>query len=79
MTASNKRKWLFHSGMQYADWVAEECGNCVFYVPDYEPGQGCPIEEAVGLAYLVGDEEELVENGLYAYHPYTCKRKVASQ
>jgi hypothetical protein len=75
-----RRKWLFDTGTQYLDWVLNECGPCRYYNPDRPIGMGCPVEEAVAKAYVLGRDkvpvpEELEEIDPLAYHPYRCKRR----
>ena len=73
------RRWLFSSGMEYIAWIKKECCSCEHFIPGSRPGSGCPTEEIVSVANILGDAipvpEELEEHP-GSPHPYICKKRV---
>lgn len=67
---------MFSNGTEYMDFNELFCCRCKKYVPDSEPGKGCPTEEALSVCSITGDKEDfpykdLLSTGMYT--AYMCK------
>lgn len=49
---SDERVRPFSCGSEFADWTASNCEQCVASAPTTFDDHSCPLEQALGVAYL---------------------------